>query len=380
MSQASVSVFARQVSKLPSSVYQQLTVTRTSCGAIIFTTHLVLTKRCLLPYNRGAMEALALKLKEEIDRELAEVKKERSDVRAEREALAEEKASMSQLTVVDANDLIELNAGGEYITTTRGTLTSAEGSMLAAMFSGRWEDRLTLDKDGRVFFDLNPYALRKIIDYLRLRQLTKAATALPAPVVAYDMRTEFNGVVEYLGLEEVFCPRFPVSLQLSNPDSTLLNVIPDGAGGSRLTYTGYDFKFFCTDTPIPVGACWKIGVNIATSGWLYLGIIAQKDAATDTIVSCSCQSSYGWAGSKQVWAGGSTTTSPGFLGICTSTYYFQLLETELLMLQVAPTGAKTTFRLTIPASCPYVIHLNFGSTQTELVLGSATEAVFDNAA
>lgn len=71
---------------------------------------------------------------------------------------------MSQLEVVDTSDIIELNVGGELITTTRGTLTSTQGSMLAAMFSGRWEDQLTLDKDGRVFLDLSPYAIRKIIE------------------------------------------------------------------------------------------------------------------------------------------------------------------------------------------------------------------------
>lgn len=34
------------------------------------------------------------------------------------------------------------------------------------MFSGRWEDKLERDTDGRVFLDYNPYCFEKILDFL----------------------------------------------------------------------------------------------------------------------------------------------------------------------------------------------------------------------
>ena len=283
---------------------------------------------------------------------------------------------MSQLEVVDAGDIIDLNVGGEFITTTRGTLTSAEGSMLAAMFSGRWEDQLTLDKDGRVFLDLSPYAIRKIVEYLRLKRLTEKDAFLAAPEVTFDRRAEYNSVVRYLGLEKMFGAS--VSFQLCNIDSTL-QVTRNHIGGTHLFYTGSGHKGFYTDTPVPVGASWKVKVCMPNAGWQFLGIIAQNDVSTALREkSYSVSSSYGWAGGNQVYSGGVDTPGlrSGYTSICTSTYYFQLRDTELLMLQEAHGGEKKIFRLTIPANCSYVIHLNMHANQTQLDLEKATSEVF----
>jgi hypothetical protein len=80
--------------------------------------------------------------------------------------------------------------------------------MLAFMFSGRWEYKLTLDKDGRVFLNLNPYAVRKVLDYMCLRLRAEEGAYLPGPDIAADMRAEFDAVVDYLGLGEVLGPSF----------------------------------------------------------------------------------------------------------------------------------------------------------------------------
>ena len=49
--------------------------------------------------------------------------------------------------VIQDDDIIELNLGGcKSIATKRSTLCLAEGSMFSSMFSGRWNDRLELDK------------------------------------------------------------------------------------------------------------------------------------------------------------------------------------------------------------------------------------------
>ena len=63
---------------------------------------------------------------------------------------------------IGQDDVIELNVGGEIMATTRSTLCQVEGSLLASMFSGRWEDKLCKDKQRNYFLDLdqpflNPY-------------------------------------------------------------------------------------------------------------------------------------------------------------------------------------------------------------------------------
>jgi len=60
-------------------------------------------------------------------------------------------------------DFVNLNVGGHKFTTTRRTLTSAEGSMLQSMFSARWtsrdENEYSIDRNGKYFGD--------ILDFLR---------------------------------------------------------------------------------------------------------------------------------------------------------------------------------------------------------------------
>ena len=46
-------------------------------------------------------------------------------------------------------DMVELNVGGQALSATRSTLVQIEGSLLAAMFSGRWDRGLKRDSAGR---------------------------------------------------------------------------------------------------------------------------------------------------------------------------------------------------------------------------------------
>jgi hypothetical protein len=70
------------------------------------------------------------------------------------------------LTLID--DIITLNVGGTLITTTRLTLTSEKESMLASMFSSRYE--LSKDKDGNIFIDRNPELFKLVLEFLRTKQ------------------------------------------------------------------------------------------------------------------------------------------------------------------------------------------------------------------
>eukprot|EP00574_Skeletonema_japonicum_P013878 CAMPEP_0201716398 /NCGR_PEP_ID=MMETSP0593-20130828/2375_1 /ASSEMBLY_ACC=CAM_ASM_000672 /TAXON_ID=267983 /ORGANISM="Skeletonema japonicum, Strain CCMP2506" /LENGTH=336 /DNA_ID=CAMNT_0048206189 /DNA_START=1051 /DNA_END=2061 /DNA_ORIENTATION=+ len=68
------------------------------------------------------------------------------------------------------NDVIQLNVGGRTnIAVLRSLLTQFEGSMLAAKFSGRWDDSMEKDRDGNIFVDQDPDNFMILIDYLRMR-------------------------------------------------------------------------------------------------------------------------------------------------------------------------------------------------------------------
>jgi molybdopterin-biosynthesis enzyme MoeA-like protein len=77
------------------------------------------------------------------------VKAARAELDKDRALFEDEKKKMA--TIVKSSEVISLNVGGTSLAVLRSTLTSVEGSMLAGMFSGRWESSLVKDKHGDVF-------------------------------------------------------------------------------------------------------------------------------------------------------------------------------------------------------------------------------------
>jgi hypothetical protein len=80
------------------------------------------------------------------------VEEARAKVDKDRVMLEDEKKKIAIL--VKSSEVISLNVGGTSLAVLRSTLTSVEGSMLAGMFSGRWEKSLVKDKHGDVFVSL----------------------------------------------------------------------------------------------------------------------------------------------------------------------------------------------------------------------------------
>lgn len=97
----------------------------------------------------------------ELEQQKAENDKQSRELEDERHKWNEERAIMERL-VASASPIVNLNVGGEKMSTTRATLTCVEGSLLATMFSGRWDGKLIKDPNGCVFLDYDPTVSRKI--------------------------------------------------------------------------------------------------------------------------------------------------------------------------------------------------------------------------
>ena len=110
-----------------------------------------------------------------------------------------EKERMKASTVND-NDILHINVGGQKLTTKRSTPCQVEDSLLATMFSGRWEESLERDQDGVVFLDFNPQYFVLILDYLRATRIAPPGTRIPWPKVPDDQLKYFNILLQYLGL------------------------------------------------------------------------------------------------------------------------------------------------------------------------------------
>ena len=104
-------------------------------------------------------------------------------------------------TIVD--DVIELNIGGQKMTTLRSTLTAVSGSKLARMFHDKSSVKaLPMDKEGAVFFDYNPLYFNYLLDQLRaIKQMPKKPAyelKFEAPYVSSQMN--FTYMLSDLGL------------------------------------------------------------------------------------------------------------------------------------------------------------------------------------
>ena len=104
------------------------------------------------------------------------------------------------------NDIIQLNVGGRInISVLRRTLTQFPDSMLAAKFSGRWDDTMEKDRDGNIFIDQNPDNFSILINYLRMRMNSqnKHVPVRHVPEVSYS----FCSMLDYYGLMPALYPQ-----------------------------------------------------------------------------------------------------------------------------------------------------------------------------
>lgn len=99
------------------------------------------------------------------------------------------------------DDVVELNVGGQSMSTKREILCSAEGSLLAGMFSGNFDAGHKRDKDGRIFLDVDPQLFAKILSHLRFRRIASPDCPAPLPHVAEELRPEYDMMIKYFGLE-----------------------------------------------------------------------------------------------------------------------------------------------------------------------------------
>eukprot|EP01087_Luapelamoeba_hula_P020646 TRINITY_DN707_c0_g1_i2.p1 TRINITY_DN707_c0_g1~~TRINITY_DN707_c0_g1_i2.p1 ORF type:complete len:275 (-),score=29.44 TRINITY_DN707_c0_g1_i2:76-900(-) len=99
-------------------------------------------------------------LKEEHD----SLSQQRSELKQDQEDWAKREAELKALYAGTEN-IVDLNVGGQHITTLRSTLTKDRKSMLAAMFSGR--HKISTDHKGRACLDRDPRVFLLLLNYLR---------------------------------------------------------------------------------------------------------------------------------------------------------------------------------------------------------------------
>jgi len=166
--------------------------------------------------------------KEELEVEKAAIKEKRTKLEVERAAKVE--------VGIGPNNLIGLNFRGEKtLMVKRSLLCQFEGSMLATMFSGRYEDNLDYDKDGNVFIDYPASVMVPLIDRLTLCRDVPPATQLPDIAVPPGYESILDCAEEFFGLEQAFH-------QDADPPPMEFNDINDIKQGLELSEKFHELK------------------------------------------------------------------------------------------------------------------------------------------
>jgi len=149
------------------------------------------------------LEELVIRERVQLQDERAKLQNEREELKNDRSTLEAEKAAMMNLRA-HCDDLIGLNFRGEQtITVKRSLLFQIEGSTMATMFSGCYEDQLILDKAGNVFLDFPSSVMLPLIDWLTACHGLPPGTRRPTIAIAAGCEDLWCTVVKFFGLESI---------------------------------------------------------------------------------------------------------------------------------------------------------------------------------
>jgi len=88
-------------------------------------------------------------------------------------------------------DILQLNVGGSTsISVRRSTLTQFPDTLLAATFSGRWDESMEKDRDGNIFIDQDPENFLLLVNYLRLR-MNNQSRKVPEKNLPINLRIHY---------------------------------------------------------------------------------------------------------------------------------------------------------------------------------------------
>jgi len=219
--------------------------------------------------------------------EAGKIQQAHEDLKCQQDEIASRHGDVN----ADSSDVLDINAGGKIISVTRGTLTHLQGTPLAGLFSGRWDDRLKMDGTGSMFLDVNPEFFQSIIDYLNESKISPPDAPPDPPVIDEDDKVVFERLLEIFGMKNVY---HPYSTTLTDPSHTKALrgfLLEDGEygelellyRGSRDGFGAEDFHGKCDNKGATVTVIRDVGGSLfggfTEKSWKSEGNLSTADKA-----------------------------------------------------------------------------------------------------
>jgi hypothetical protein len=223
----------------------------------------------------GNMSALLREKQDELEERAETLKSEQAAFDREREKVYGKTLP---------SDVVELNVGGTPCTVLRRTLCQVEDSMLASRFSGRWDDSLEKDGEGRFIIDQKAGLFDELLTFLRsMANESAAAPLLRAPTFhseTYSHRGDaihFMRMVEYYGCTEAIY-RINVSLVRGKPDDVAIVQFPEYSIDTRELSTFTIITEYAAHREIEA-----FEVELGEVEQVMIGWVSDQFATTETI-------------------------------------------------------------------------------------------------
>ena len=271
------------------------------------------------------------------------------------------------------DDIIEINAGGKIISALRSTLTLAPDTMFSSKFSGRWEERMKRDNNGRVFIDEDSELIEIIINFLRKKKREDPSNPVQSPPkVREEKKEDFISLLDYYGLSDFFYPP-PVLLPLDIANIEVFqpygSVVDVTKSVDKIQFnkasreTGHWFVACKPSLDVSKeGSFWKVTIDVLPNNHrISLGIIGNIGASN---FSFSDSPIYGWGCNGVVYGGSDRSEDSGWTGFTEGEcLYFHLKSNKLTMFSFDKNRKFVIGGIAATAIREYYIHFNFQTHQ-----------------
>lgn len=223
---------------------------------------------------------------------LKKAKTELEDERAKMQAFIDPETA--------GRDIVSINVGGKIMSTKRQTLLLVPGSMLEAIFSGRWERSLQRDSEGRVFIDYTPAVFQLLLSHLRVTR-DKLPDKAPVPKIPEELKAEFGSMLEFLGMHEFVFGSTPTYTFSSFP--SVSRGISACDNNVFKKFDSQQCMYFSQKVALSTCAkvvSWNITIKVAAQ-WFFLGVIGATEFSTSPAQD---PTAFGWSNNAHAWLRG----------------------------------------------------------------------------